>query len=224
MRLICIAGRDRRSLVERCLESVRQLTPRTLFYRDPLTTEYDDSWLVNQGADDICSLDLPPDMPPRQRVSMMRCHGAITAHCKGYSSIFFVDSDVVLDSGAIARLDEMSAFPLQHSARSLGNLALYDQPGYLSERSLLLGVSIRSHALGGCLEFPVTDQLLEVAQRGVPIKAAWDSWFCREVAKGRVLTSEISYARHIGMGTGINATRHPELNWQKFTPELEKVS
>jgi hypothetical protein len=225
-RLLCIVARDRREMVERCLASVNRLTipPRVMFIRDPLTTEFDDKWLCDQDPSMIidCLEDLPPDLPPRQRVARMRCHGFLTA-ARIADTIFHVDSDVILDRRAIERLEQMSAMPIRHGARSLGNLPQYEQPGYMVERSKL-GVSVRSHGLGGCLEFPLTSAIVAAATRGVPRAWAWDTYFSREIAGGRVLTSDVSYARHIGVGTGINASRNPELNWHRFTPELEGIS
>ena len=105
----------------------------------------------------------------------------------------------------------------------MGNYAGYREPGYLVHYRGPAEPDIRSHGLGGCLAFPLTDRLAEVAAKGVPKGSSWDSYMCRAVADNRILTSATSYVRHLGQDedAGMCKARHPKLDWDNFSPALE---
>jgi hypothetical protein len=236
MYLVAIVGRDRRHLLEKCLASLEQARRRakaetlTLFALDPLCVEYDRAWL--EGWEGLDVLEHSPDLhpTPRVRVAAMRCAVASFACASteslGISWIVNIDADVAVDPDFFDRLDDVIASGAAFNpcgAVAMGNYAGYRESGYLVE-ACPGGVSdVRTHGLGGCLAFPLTGKLADVAARGVPKGSSWDSYMCRAVAGNRVLTSQVSYARHLGRDAdaGMCAALHSKLDWDHFSPALE---
>lgn len=225
--VVAIVGRDRAHLVERCLESLRNARncPPIRFYRDPLTVEYDQGWLFARGATTVVhpTADLEP--APRRRVAALRVFANRDACDAGRDLIVHMDSDIVCDPGLFERLEEMwdaalRLWPREQFALAPANFAGYAQPGFcVSDSSPYAGLSVRTHGLGGCLAFRCTPEL---AAATVTDGASWDSNLCRRYMGRRVLTSDVSYVRHIGRRAGMCVdTSHPDLDWHNFTPALE---
>lgn len=227
--LIAICGRDRRVLVEQCLESVGDAVEgrgdlHVSFHLDPLCQQYDERWLQDRGCAEVVALPLDPAAHARDRVSAMRCHAALHAVEQGFDRVAFLDSDVRIDPGYFARLDELWCAPApEWGAVALGNYAGYQVPGYFVQMVPHLGASIRTHGLGGCLSFRADQRLHDAAKAGVPHGGSWDTYFCKAVAQSRVLTSDTSYARHLGRYSGLCAVGHYGLDWHRFTPFLERA-
>lgn len=227
--LVALCGRDRRVLVEQCLESLRAARAYhgdlvVSFHLDPLCREYDAEWLLARGCDYVPVLGIDPAAPIRDRVSAMRCDAALHALEHGYDRVAFVDSDVRLDPGYFARLDELwTARAPEWGAVALGNYAGYEAPGYFVQVVQHLAASIRTHGLGGCLSFRADQRLHDAAKAGVPRGASWDTHLCKAAAQQLVLTSDTSYARHLGRYSGLCAIGHYGLDWHRFTPFLERA-
>lgn len=228
--LIAVCCRDRRELVEPCLRSiVAAFGPSLelgagctlLVHMDPLTTEYDGAWLRGLGAA-VTRLDLPADMPPKERIARMRADAALTAAGFGFDRVLFLDSDVVVSRELPAELDRL--WPLVSRAGTygyalaLGNLGLYQRPGFLVEPCPALRASVRTHALGSCLAFPVNDALIEWAQN--PPANSWDTHVSTVVARNRILTSDVSYVRHDGRHSGLCMRAFPGLDYQNLAADL----
>lgn len=236
MYLIGIVGRDRRALLEGCLarleQARRNYARRTevWFALDPLCAEYRAGWLHERGVDAVMLPRPEADAPPRERVAHMRCRLAAEA-CRLFRPetwLVNLDADVAVDPDFFARLDDVIASGAAFDpcgAVAMGNYAGYLEPGYLVS-ACPGGISdVRTHGLGGCLAFPLTDKLAGVAAAGVQKGHSWDSFMCRTVAGRRVLTSRVSYVRHLGVHeqAGMCAAKHPGLDWHEFSPALREV-
>lgn len=236
MYLVAIVGRDRRKLLEKCLASIEQARRRAkaetlcLFVLDPLCVEYDADWLYAHEGVDV--LEHGPDLSPvpKERVAAMRCAAASFACASreslGLEWIVNLDADVVVDPDFFDALDATIACGARDfGAVTLGNYPGYREPGYLVQYRGPGAGDIRTHGLGGCLAFPLTGKLADVAAAGVPKGHSWDSYMCRAVAGNRVLTSATSYVRHLGQDedAGMCRARHPKLDWDSFSPALEGV-
>ncbi len=230
--LIAVAARNRRELVEPCLRSIVAAfgpscetgAPCTLLVHiDPLTTEYDGAWLRQLGAA-VVRLELPADMAPKERIARMRADAAQTAAGFGFDRILFLDSDVVVSRELPAELDRL--WPLLVSgcaglgAVALGNLKLYERPGFLQELWPVSRASVRTHALGSCLAFPVNAALLEWAAN--PPTSSWDTHASTFVARNRILTSDVSYVRHDGRHSGLCMKAFPGLDYQNLAEDLRR--
>lgn len=226
---VLLCGRDRVKLVERCLDALNRARygrrdHDVLFWRDPETTEFDERWLESRGAMVMTHGSLAPTDPPRRRVAAMRCAAIRHACALGYDRLLFLDSDVELAPDALTRLDDLWPLlgPTRCGALALGNYAGYEVPGFMIDPTPVDGaqVSIRRVGLGGCLAFPMTERLRAKARDGVPEGASWDTHLCRKIADERVLTSDVSYCRHLGRDSGMCQRVAPGLDWHRFAPSF----
>lgn len=231
MDLVCIVGRDRQALAATSLVSISQARQqhsgetRLVFLRDPLTVEYDAEWLEDRGVDVVIHPDVPADLPARQRVARMRCAGMLFAIETGADRIVHLDSDIAIDPDFFGVLDELwtgAERRTSFGAATLGNFAGYAQPGFLLEQHP--GFSIRTHGLGGCLIFSCDSRTLVAARAGVPAHYSWDNWMSsKATGAGRVLTSDVSYVRHLGRGEHAGmcgSTAFPDLDWSNFSEAI----
>lgn len=229
--LIAIAARDRRELVEPCLRSVAAAFGDRLgtdgdchlvLHLDPLTTQYTGAELRAWGASSVVRLELPHDMPAKERIARMRCDAAQMAAGFGFDRILFLDSDVVVSRELPAALDAIWPWLGAASCRAvaLGNLALYERPGFLIGRYLEgeYPATVRTHALGSCFAFPVDAYLTEWAAN--PPCTSWDTHASTHVARNRILTSDVSYVRHDGRHSGLCMRAHPGLDYHNFATDL----
>lgn len=228
--LIAVCCRDRRELVEPCLRSiVAAFQPSLelgsecslLVHLDPLTTEYSGAWLRELGAA-VVRLELPADMPPKARIARMRADAAQTAAGFGFDRILYLDSDVVVSRELPAALDRLWLLLTKGCADigavALGNLALYERPGFRIESWPVSRASVRTHALGSCFAFPVDRHLLEWAAN--PPQTSWDTHASTHVARNRILTSDVSYVRHDGRHSGLCVKSYPGLDYQNLAADL----
>jgi hypothetical protein len=227
--VIAICGRDRKELVERALPAVRAIMPHELlvFARDPATNEYDTNWLLDQGADIVQGI-FPelPEQPVTSRVTRLRAAQVGLAARHHERRIIFLDSDVLVGAGFPEELARLWA--LQQSgwgrcgALTLGNYAGYSNSVFQRSKHAEQRVSIRTHALGGCLIFPFSQQLHNTLLN-CPEGTSWDTGISLEVAGSRILTSEQSHVRHLGLRSGMCATRGLHgLDWQNQTADLQE--
>ncbi len=231
--IIAIAARDRRELVGPCLQSVVAAFVDRLgtdgdchlvVHLDPLTTQYTGPELRAWGASSVVRLELPHDMPAKERIARMRCDAAQMAAGFGFDRILYLDSDVVVSRGLPAALDAFwpGLKPTECRAVALGNLAHYARDGFTRERDRFVCAygagHVRTHALGSCFAFPVNAALTEWAAN--PPCTSWDTHASTNLARNRILTSDVSYVRHDGRNSGLCMKAHRGLDYQNFAADL----
>ena len=201
---VAVCTRDRAEIAKPCITRMVNVLQQVHVWVDPLSTEY--------GVEDVNAwgaigktIDISETMPVKSRIATMRIAAAKFALLNNFEYILFLDSDILISYKFLEELQRLIPIMKEMNCKAL-TLANYKQ--YELRCTIVkhdeLGVSIRRFGLGGCLLFPVSQSL---ADTKVSKGSSWDTYLCQTVASRRILTSHISYVRHLGQGTGLSADR-----------------